>query len=149
MSQIKENIEKDFKEAFKSRDSSTFEVLKMLKASIRNEEIANKNEGLSDGKIIELLQHEVKKRKEAAEGFEKGGNAGGAAKETAEIEVIQKYLPEQMGDEEIKGIIKGKIDQIGASSPSDIGKVMGVAMKDLKGKADGSKVKEIAAKLLS
>ena len=114
---LKERIDADLKSALLARDAFLAEVLRGIKGVILNEEIAKsqRDEGLGDEAIMQLLQKEAKKRAESAELFEKGGNQESAEKELKEKEVIQKYLPEQMSEEELSEIIEKVIAETGAS----------------------------------
>jgi len=125
-------------------------VFRFLLASLHNKEIEKKGKGLestlSDDEAIEVLSREAKKRKEAIEAYEKGNRTDLAQKETKELEIIEKYLPEQLSEEEIEKIITAAIKKTGAVTVKDFGKVMGEAMKELKGKADASLVSKIVRK---
>ena len=145
---LKERIEEDLKKGMREKNESAVRALRMLKTAIRHAEV-EKGSPLSDEDIIAVIRKLIRQRKESIEAFEKGGRNDLAEKEKEEIKVLESYAPPEMGDEEIENFIREIINKIGASSPSDIGKVMKEAMKDLKGKADGSRVKEIAEKVLS
>ena len=147
MASLEEQIERDFIEAYKSKDKS-LETLKMLKSAIKNAEI-EKREKLTDEEIVQLLQKEKKQRKESIEEFKKGKRMDLAEKEEFEIKVVERYLPKQMSDEEIKKIVLKAIEESNAKGPQDTGKVMGVVMSELKGKAEGQKVAEIVKNKLS
>jgi uncharacterized protein YqeY len=113
----------------------------MVLTAITNEEVSGKEARvLTDAEIITVLSREAKKRREAAEAFADAGRADKAALEKAEGEVIAKYLPEQMSEDEIKKLIDAAIAQTGASGPADMGKVMGVIKSQVAGKADGGTV---------
>ena len=147
---LKQQIQEDVKAAMRSGDSDTTGVLRMLLSSILNKE----KEGaagteLSDQVVQGIVITEVKKRKEAKEAFEKGGRAELAAKEGAEAQILQRYLPEQLSDEELRTIIQKAISQAGLSNLQNIGTLMGVLMPQVKGRADGSRVSQIVKELLS
>ncbi|MDO8668558.1 MAG: GatB/YqeY domain-containing protein [bacterium] len=147
MSKLLEKINEELKQAMKSKDGETTSVLRMLISSIRNKEIslrsADKVE-LSDEQIIETIGSEIKKRKDSVEAYAKGGRQELALKETSEIKILEKYLPEQLSDEELEKIIK----EIIAAGATDFGKVMGQTMARVKGKADGNRVGSLVKKLL-
>ena len=147
---LKEQILNDFKEAFKNKDLVAKNTLSMLKSEISNREIdlGVREEGLKDEEVVKVVKSAVKKRKDAIEQFEKGGNTEMAESEKAELKVLEKYLPEQMSDEDIEIKVKEVIEKVGANSASDLGKVMGMVMSELGDKADGNIVREIASKLL-
>ncbi len=148
---LKERILNDFKEAFKNKDALAKSVLSMLKSEIANAEIESgaREKGLSDEEVIKVIKKMVKQRRDSIKQFKEGGNQEMAEQEEAELAVLEKYLPEQMSEEEVEEKLKEIIEKVGAQSPADLGKVMGVAMKELGASADGAMVKEIASKLLS
>lgn len=142
--EVIKQIEKDFSQALKEKDKLAVLVLRQLKTAVTNAEIAKKREELTEEEITKLLRSEVKKRREAAELYEKGGRKDRAEQEKNEIEIVIKYLPPELGEEEIKQRISAVIEKIGASGSQDIGKVMGMAMKELAGRADGNVVSRLA-----
>ena len=148
---LKEKIESDFKKALENKESEKISVLRLLKAALKNREILlrGKDKELDDNEITQVISREIKKRRESIAAFKKGNRLDLAEKEEKEIAILKEYLPEQLSDDKIKEIVKEKISEIGALGPSDFGKVMGVLMKELKGKADGAKVAEIVKKQLS
>jgi hypothetical protein len=154
---LREKIDADFKEAFKAKDETRISVLRMLLASIKNKELEKRAKlsktekaedleqlsKLSDDEIIGVVSTEVKKRKEAAEQYGRGGRQELADKEMAEAQIISSYLPQQLSENELRELIRAAIQKTGASSPGDLGKVMGVLMPQVKGRADGAKVTAI------
>jgi uncharacterized protein len=163
---LREQINKDLNEAFKGREELKVSVLRMLTAALLNKEkekrykISKENSGmeekelaeksgLSDEEIIDVISSEVKKRKESAQEYEKAGRTELAEKEKKETEILQKYLPEQLSEEEVKKIVQEAIEQAGAKDQKDMGKVMGALMPKVKGKADGGLVSKIVKELLT
>ncbi|HEX9722523.1 MAG TPA: GatB/YqeY domain-containing protein [Candidatus Paceibacterota bacterium] len=153
---MKEKIKTDLKEAMKARDAIKTGALRMLLAALTNKEkekgpfdSAQGKQELSDEEIQQVIVTEAKKRKEAAEAFEKGGKPEMAEQEKRELEFLQAYLPEQMGEEEIRKLVREAIAQTGAASPQDMGKVMAALMPQTKGKADGSLVSQIVKQSLT
>jgi uncharacterized protein len=142
---LKEKISQDLKQAMKSGDALKRDTLRMLESMIHNAEIEKKKkeEGLTDAEVIEILSRAVKQRRDSVEQYEKGGRSDLAEKEKKEIEIISAYLPEQLGEDKIREIVKEVITQTGASSKADIGRVMGQVMGRLKGQAGGNTVKKI------
>lgn len=136
------------KTAMKAQDSLSLGVLRMIKAEIMKFEVSGANAVVDDEKVIEILKRGLKQRKEAAEGFRKGGNEEAAVAEESEIVILEKYLPEQMGEDQLRGIVQQVIDQLSAG-PADFGKVMGVVMGKVKGQADGGMVNKVVKELLS
>lgn len=135
-------IETDFKDALKNRETLKVSVLRMLKSALKNNEIALKKE-LTDQEVGEIVTKEVKQRKDSTEQFKIGNRKELAEKEEAEIKVLVKYLPKQLSDQELAKIIDSAISKSKASNPADMGKVMGQIMPQVKGKADGSLVSKI------
>lgn len=147
---LKEQILKDFMTAFKAKDMVTKGTLSMVKSEIANAEIdlGAREDGLKDEDTLKVIKKAVKQRKDAIEQFEKGGNTEMADGEKAELEVLEKYLPEQMSAEEIEKKVKEVIEKVGADGAGDLGKVMGATMAELGAEADGNVVREMASKLL-
>lgn len=148
---LKEKIHNDLKEAMKAGDVLRRDTLRMLDSAIKNAEIEKmkKETGLADEEVVEVAARAVKQRKDSIEQYEKGGRADLAEKEKQELEILLAYLPEQMGEDKIREVVKGVIAETGASSKADMGKVMGAAMGKLKGQADGNVVKKIVEEALS
>lgn len=144
---LKEQILEDFKNAFKQQDSVKKSVLVMVKSEIKNKEIelGLKEDDLKDEDVLMLVKKAIKQRREAMESFQKGGRDELAKNEELEIAVLEKYVPEQMSDEDLENELKKIAEESGAD---DLGKLMGMAMGKLKGKVDGSRVKAMAEKIL-
>lgn len=150
---LKEKIQKEFKEAFKGKDEVKLGALKMLQSEIHNAEIAKrtklgKESPLSDEEIIDVVSREIKKRRDAIELYEKGGRPELAGKEKAEIKFLSVYLPEQISEEEVRNLVKKAIEQTGAKSIKEMGKVMAVLMPQIKGRTDNSLVSSIVKEML-
>ena len=138
---LKETLQSDLTEAIRSRDELRSGTIRMVLTAITNEEVAGKEaRTLSDEEIITVLSREAKKRREAAEAFADAGRADRADREKAEGDLIAKYLPAQLSDDELTAMIAEAIAATGAAGPADMGKVMGVLKPKIAGKADGSKV---------
>lgn len=138
------------KEAMKAGNALKRDTLRMLDSMIKNTEIEKlkKEEGLTDAEVQEVIARAVKQRKDSVAQYTAGGRAELAEKENKEIEILTAYMPEQMGEDKIREVVKEIIAATGANSKTDIGKVMGAAMGKLKGQADGNDVKRIAEELL-
>lgn len=140
---LKQQIISDLTASMKAQDSARTSTLRMVKAGIVNREIEKGGE-LDDDELAKLLRSMVKQRKDSVEQFEKGGRPELAAKEQAEIEVIEGYLPQGASAEEIEQAVSAAITETGAASMKDMGKVMKAAQAALAGKnADGRTVSEI------
>ena len=120
----------------------------MLQSALKNREIDNKKETLSDEDVIGVVGAEIKKRREAVKEFEKVNRADAADQEKAEIEILMKYMPQQMNEDEIRAVVTSAIEETNADSMKDIGNVMKVLMPRVKGKADGSVVNKIVREIL-
>ncbi len=145
---LKERLREDMKEALKAKDKVKLSTIRMINSLIKNAEIEKRGE-LTDEEIVQLLMKYAKQRRESIEMYEKGGRQDLVEKEKAELTVVESYLPKQMTKEEIREIVKEAIEETGASSLKDIGKVMKVVMPKVRGRADGSLVNKIVRDLLS
>ena len=145
---LEERIMPDLKAAMKSKDQAALRGIRAIKAAILLAKTDGSGSDLDDQKEIKLLQKLVKQRQDSYDIFQKEGREELAKTEMEEIEVIKKYLPEQMGEEELKKEIENIINQTGASSMKDMGKVMGMASSKLAGKADGKTISTIVKQLL-
>ncbi|MEA2113664.1 MAG: GatB/YqeY domain-containing protein [Patescibacteria group bacterium] len=142
---LKKTIQTDIKNAMIKKDALRVSVLRMALAAILNKEKEKgaKAEELTDDSVLEIVSGEAKKRKDSIGQYEKGGRQDLAGREKKELEILSAYLPEQMGEEEIRKIVKEKVSKLGANGLQDMGKIMGALMADLKNKADGAVVKKI------
>ena len=141
---LKETLKSDLTEAIRSSNKVVSGTIRMVLTAITNEEVSGKEARvLSDDEIITVLSREGKKRREAAEEFAKAGRTDRAAEEKAEGEVITKYLPAQLSEDDIKKLIAAAVISTGAAGPADMGKVMGVIKPKIAGKADGGLVSSL------
>jgi uncharacterized protein YqeY len=131
---ILERVQADTRDAMKAGERDRVQALRMIANSIQQDA----KEG--DGDAVAVLQRERKKRVEAAEAYEKAGRGEQAGAERTEAEIIADYLPEQISDEELGGLVDEAIERTGASSQKDMGKVIGAVMGQVKGRADGKRV---------
>lgn len=146
---LSQTISEDLKNAMKAGDKNRTETLRMVRAQILEFEKKGLNREMTADEEMALLLNAVKKRKESIELYEKAGRQDLVEKESAEVAVISEYLPKQMSREEAETVIAGIIAQAGASGPGDLGKVMPLVMKELKGKLDGKIINEIVRTKLS
>ena len=147
---IKETLKSDLTEAIRSSNKVVSGTIRMVLTAITNEEVSGKEARvLTDDEIITVLSREAKKRREAAEEFAKAGRTDKAAEEKAEGEVIAKYLPAQLSEDDIKQLIAAAVASTGASGPADMGKVMGAIKPQIAGKADGSLVSSLVKAALA
>ena len=145
---IKEQLTADMKEAMKAHEKERLSVIRSARGAIRQAEIDGGHTELDDAAVIGVLSKEVKMRKDSIEEFKKGDRQDLVEKTQAEIDVLMKYLPEQLGEEEVKALVKEAVENVGAKTPKDMGKVMGVLMPKVKGRADGKMVNQLVRSML-
>lgn len=144
---IKETLQDDLKKAMRSGDVMRRSVIRMLRSEIHNREIESRKE-LDDNATIQLLGRQAQQRRDSIEAFEQAERDDLVEKERAELAVIMEYLPEQLTGEELLEIVRGAVEQVGATGPQDMGKVMGAVMPKVRGRAEGREVNRIALELL-
>ncbi|MEC7835517.1 MAG: GatB/YqeY domain-containing protein [Chloroflexota bacterium] len=144
---LRETLDSDLKQAMRNQEALKRTVLRTMLSEIRNAEI-NSQTTLDDEGIISVLTKQVQQRKDSVEAYEAANRQDLVEKETAEINIISVYLPEQLPQEEVERIIEDVISQSGSSSLDDMGKVMGLVMPQVKGRADGKIVNAIVTKKL-
>jgi len=145
---LSEKIRKDMLDGVKQKDSVRVDILKMVLASFKNAEI-EKGESLDDKSQEAILRKEVKKLKDAFEQYTQAGRSDLAQKEKAQLDILEAYLPELMSEDEVREFVKKKASELGVESMRDMGKLMGVVMKELHGKADGGVVNNIVREVLN
>jgi hypothetical protein len=148
-----EQITEDLKSAMRAKDKVRLRTLRSLRAAITNKEIDKRQEGeggeLDEQEQMAIVRKQVKQRKDSIEQYEKAGRDDLVKKEQAEIDVLEDYLPQPLTDEELEEKISAIIDDVGAETMADMGPVMGRAMSELRGRADGSRVQQIVREMLS
>src|SRR5882724_7039367 len=135
------NIKGQIKEAMIAKDAVRLSVLRGLSAAFTNDLISKKkksDEELSDEEILDIIRRQVKQRKDSIEQFKKGGRADLVESEASELAILETYLPAQMSKDEVVNFVKTKLAEIGDTDPAKKNQFMGMVMKDLKGKADGT-----------
>jgi uncharacterized protein len=145
---LSEKIRKDMLDGVKQKDSVRVDILKMVLASFKNAEI-EKGESLDEKSQEAILRKEVKKLKDAFEQYTQAGRSDLAQKEKAQLDILEAYLPELMSEDEVRDFVKKKASELGVESIRDMGKLMGVVMKELQGKADGGVVNNIVREVLN
>jgi uncharacterized protein YqeY len=143
-----DDIIHDLTSAIKGRDTLRLSVLRGLKTAIKNKQVELRQE-LNEDQIRGVISSEIKKRKEAIEVFNQGSRPDLADKEEAELKILSGYLPPQLSSEEIKEVLANVIEEVSASGPNDLGRVMKSAMPKLAGRADGREVNQLARELLN
>lgn len=137
----------DMKTAMKAKDKESLQVIRMIKSSIQNEQIKEGND-LTEDEELTVLSREMKQRRDSLHEFEEAGRDDLAEKVKSEIVIVEKYMPEQLSEDDIRQLVQEAITQTGASSVKEFGKVMGAIMPKVKGKADGNQVNAIVKELL-
>ncbi|MBM3188797.1 MAG: GatB/YqeY domain-containing protein [Chloroflexi bacterium] len=145
---LKARLMADLKEAMKRGDASRRDAIRMVRAAMANTEIELQR-GVTDEEIESLIATEVKRRREALELFRRGARQDLAAEEEAQIRILEAYLPRQLAREEIAEVVRRIVAELGATGPQALGPVMKRAMSELKGKADGGLVNQVAREILS
>jgi hypothetical protein len=141
MTALKETLRTDLTAAMKGRDELVTATLRMALTAVGNEEVAGKQaRTLSDAEVVQVLTREAKKRREAAEAFENGGRPEQAAREKAEGEVLARYLPAQLTDEELTALVAEAVAETGAEGPKGMGLVMKALNPKIAGRAEGGRV---------
>src|SRR5882757_864124 len=141
--ELKARLRTDLNTAMKARDELTTATLRMTLTAITTEEVAGKSaRELSDEEVLRVLSREGKKRREAAEAYDTAGRDQLAARERAEGEVLDRYLPAQLGDDELTTLVRSAIVESGASTPRDMGAVMKIVQPQVAGRADGKRVSD-------
>lgn len=139
---LKAQIESDFLTAYKSGETAKVSILRMLKSAIKNAEISAKTE-LSEPEVIKILRREVKQREESIAEFQKGNREDLISTNQAEIEIINAYLPAQIGEDQITQVVDEVISELNPTGPADFGRVIGAVMKKIGADADGATVANI------
>ncbi len=137
------------KQAMKNKDKEKLSVIRMVKASLQNESIKLGKSELSEDEDLSILSRELKQRKDSLQEFKSAGRDDLVEKLEMEIKIIQEYMPEQLSDEELSAIVQETIQETGASSKKDMGKVMSAIMPKVKGKADGSTINKLVQEFLN
>jgi uncharacterized protein YqeY len=144
-----QRIEQDLVAAMKARDAETLSTLRMLKAALLEAKTRkSKDAEMTAAEQIEILQRYVKKRRETIEELKRVGREDLVAREEREIQVVQRYLPAGMAEDELRALIGEVVTQLGAASPRDLGKVMGAVMGRVKGRAEGALVNRLVKEAL-
>lgn len=145
---LSEQINHDYIIAYKSKDEVKSSLLRLLKSSLQNAEIAKKGE-LTDEEIFKLIQRETKQRQDAIIEYKRGDREDLAAKDEAEITILKTYLPSELSDQELEELVSGAIGAVGAKTQADFGKVMGTVMPKIIGCTTGDRVSATVKKLLN
>jgi uncharacterized protein YqeY len=144
---LRDKLEDDIRESMRSRDQARLDALRFLKAAVQ---AAEKNDGkpLDDPRMADVASKQVNDRRESIRMFQQGGRTDLVTKESAELKVLEEYLPPQLSQDELEKLIRDVVSEVGATSIKDKGKLMGKLMPQVKGKADGTVVNELVTQIL-
>ncbi|MEX1294761.1 MAG: GatB/YqeY domain-containing protein [Candidatus Limnocylindrales bacterium] len=145
---LTEQLQADMKTAMRDGDAHRRDTLRMALAAVQNA-AKDKRDDLTNEEALAVLTKQVKSRRESIRAYADAGRDDLAAKEQAEIDVLQPYLPEQLGEDEVRGLVLEAIASTGAGSPKDMGRVMGALMPRVKGRADGALVSRLVSEELA
>lgn len=146
---LQERLTDDMKQAMRAKDKNRLTTIRMVKASLQNEAIKLGKQDLTEDEELTVFNREMKQRKDSLREFESAGREDLVAKVAEEISFLEVYMPKQLSEEEVLAIVQAAMAQTNASAPSDMGKVMGVVMPQVKGKADGGLVNRIVKEQLA
>lgn len=146
---LSKKIAEDLKQSIKNKDTVRLSTIRMVVAAIKNLAIEKKTEVVDDGDVLKIIAKQVKQHHESIDSFKKGGREDLVEKEVKELEILKRFLPEQLSEEKIFEVIQRIVTETGASSNKDFGNVMKLSMEELKGRADGKIISSTVKKLLS
>lgn len=144
---LKERLNDDMKSAMKQKEESRLAAVRQIRGAVKNKEIELMRE-LKDEDIFKVIGTLIKQHKESIEMFEKGGRTELMQKEQAELAVLESYLPQQMGEDEVRALVREAIQAVGATSAKEIGAVMKYVMPKTQGRADGKLINQLAREML-
>ena len=136
---LREQLEADMKAAMRARDNETRDAVRYVLSAVKNAEIDKRSE-LTPDEEMKLLRSQVKQRQDSIEQFRAGGRDDLAEKEESQVRILEKYLPQQMGDDELAEFVRAGVAEAGATGPKDMGKVMGVLSARAEGRVDGRRL---------
>lgn len=145
---LNDRLNEDMKQAMRSQDKFRLSVIRMVRSSIKNIEI-DQRKTLNDQDVLDVLNREIKQRRDSLQDFEKAGRQDLVDQMKQELDILTAYMPKQLSEDEVKAIVQQTIQEVGASSKADMGKVMGALMPKVKGLADGKLVNQIVSQLLA
>ena len=145
---LETHMEQDLIAAMKAQDTVRLSTLRLLKAALRNAAIEKRQEHLADADVLPILSRQIKQRREAIEAYRNGHRTDLAAKEEAELAILIRYEPPQLGDQELQALIEAAMASTGAVGPADQGKVMKQVMAQTQGRADGKRISQLVAERL-
>lgn len=147
MSNLKERINDDVKTALRNKDKDRLVTLRMITAAIKQKEVDERVE-LDDTRVLAIIDKMARQHRDSIQQYEAAGRADLVDKEKSELAIVQSYLPEQLGEDELKKLIQAAIQSVGATSVKDMGKVMGIIRPQVQGRADMTRTGELVKALL-
>ena len=145
---LRDRIENDMKAALKAGNAEKLSVLRMLVSAVKTFEIDKKIKAAEDGDVLQIIQKQIKQRKESIDQFEKGNRLDLADKEKKELRILETYMPAQLTESELEGIVKDAISSTGAVAKSEVGIVMKAVLEKARGRADGKTINQLVMKFL-
>jgi len=145
---LSDRLSQEIKSAMLARDADRLTPLRLLKSAMGYAQIERKTENLSDADVIAIIQKEIKKRRDSIDQFEKGGRPELAAKEKAEVAVLEAFLPQPFSNEELEQLVRATIQEIGATTKKEMGPVIKAVQAKAAGRADGKTISALVGKLL-
>jgi uncharacterized protein len=142
---LMDKIAADIKEAMRAKDAARLSTLRLLKSAVEYHKIEKKQEQLTDVEVSAVIKKQIKQRQDSIEGFEKGGRADLIEKEKAELVVLKSYLPEELSPAQVEEVVKATIAEVGATTKTDMGKVMKAVQVKLAGRADNRLVSQLVS----
>jgi uncharacterized protein len=142
---LMDKIAADMKEAMRAKDAARLSTLRLLKSAVEYHKIEKKQEQLTDADVTAVIKKQIKQRQDSIESFEKGGRPDLIDKEKAELVVLKSYLPEELSPAQVEEVVKATIAEVGATTKTDMGKVMKAVQAKLAGRADNRLVSQIVA----
>jgi uncharacterized protein YqeY len=142
---LMDKIAADMKDAMRARDATRLSTLRLLKSAVEYHKIEKKQEQLTDADVTVVIKKQIKQRQDSIEGFEKGGRADLVEKEKAELAVLKSYLPEELSQTQVEEVVKATIAELGATTKTDMGKVMKAVQAKLAGRADNRLVSQLVS----
>lgn len=146
---LQEQIHEDLIASMKSGETEKRDVLRFLESAIKKRAIDNKKQDLSDEEVQKVIASQIKSRRDSVGQFRAGNRVDLAEPEERAIRMLETYLPEQMGDEEIEALVQEALEKYGVTSEKDMGRAMGAIMPQVQGRADGNRVRKVVQKLLT
>ena len=142
---LMDKVAADLKDAMRAKDATRLSTLRLLKTAVEYHKIEKKQEKLTDADVTAVIKKQIKQRQDSIEGFEKGGRADLVEKEKAELAVLKAYLPEELSQAQVEEVVKATIAELGATTKTDMGKVMKAVQAKLAGRADNRLVSQIVS----